>query len=111
MAASCANYIAIRKIRDHAIARHLSVDINIIEIGGETALDVVGRQALKFALGDKLGAEQSTTEAAQRPLSERAGNLDPGTSQLLAENVRRTKAILSQMGAVSSKQLSGTTIW
>lgn len=110
-AASCANHIAITMLRGHAAARGLSLDINLANSEGLTALDGVGGHALMLGLGDKLGAGGSRAEGAQPRLSERASELDPGTLQLLVNNIRRTNEILLELGAVSSEQLSEITIW
>lgn len=64
-----------------------------------------------LALGDKLDADKSPAEAAQPLLSERASELDPGTLQLLVNNIRRTNEILLEMGAISGEQLREITIW
>lgn len=110
-AASCVNHIAITMLREHAAACGFSLDINLTESGGATALDGVGGHALMLALGDELDANESPAEGARPPLSERASELDPGTLQLLVNNIRRTNEILLELGAVSSEQLNEITIW
>lgn len=110
-ASSCANHIAITILREHAAARGLSLDINLTNSEGMTALDMIGGHALALALGDKLHADQSHAEASQLPLSERENKLDPGTLQLLVNNIRRTNEILLEMGAISGERLRVITIW
>lgn len=88
-------------MRDHAKAHGFSLNVNLTEGAGLTALDGVGCFALKMAPGDE------TNPLVREPMSA----LDPGTRQLLEKNILLTEQILVQMGAVNSRLLAGIAVW
>lgn len=110
MAAGCANHIAINKIRDHATTHGFSLDINIAEKEGLTALDVVGGHSMMLALEtdqDNPFRRGNSSEYIPQDFEK----LDRLTQRILSKNILQTYEILLQMGAARSVDLDGISIW
>lgn len=109
-AASCANHVAVRRIREHAAAKGLPIDVNATERRGFTALDLLGGGAYAQALGGAFW-DLSPKESIEHLISRCPDELDTMTLGLLSRNIGRTKELLLQMGAVRSVYLSFIRVW
>lgn len=109
-AASCANHVAVGKIKDHAAAKGLAIDVNATERRGFTALDLLGGGAFAQALSGSFG-DLSPKDSIEHLITQRPDELDPMTLGLLSRNIKLTKELLLEMGAVRSVYLSFIRVW